>query len=394
MSNTLFEGIRIIDFSSVVSGPMATQILADQGADVIKIENPGMGDISRLIGANRNGFSSMFTVLNRNKRSVVINLKSKKGLAILDTLLATADVLVQNFRPGVMEKLKLGKSQLRKRFPRLIYVSISGFGESGPYSSRRVYDPVIQAISGYASVQNNNQPDLVKNLICDKTTALTCAQAISAALFERERDHKKSGTNIDLSMLDAGLAFLWPDGMMNDTLLGDGITPMPPLSDIYQINETKDGHITYIVVSDAEWSGLCNALEIAHLTSDPKFIDIVNRLKNISELKKILRLEISKWSTKDICERLDKEDVPFAKINTIKEVIKDPQIKQNGAILEHSHPTAGKLQFPKHPVRFENKTLEVRLHAPKLGQHTSEILRELDFSEADVEELIKEGIVD
>ena len=394
MSNTLFEGIRIIDFSSVVSGPMATQILADQGADVIKIEIPGSGDISRLIGANRNGFSSMFTVLNRNKRSVVINLKSKKGLAILDNLLATADVLVQNFRPGIMEKLKLGKSQLRERFPRLIYVSISGFGESGPYSGRRVYDPVIQAISGYASVQNNNQPDLVKNLICDKTTALTCAQAISAALFERERDHKKSGTNINLSMLDAGLSFLWPDGMMNDTFLGDGINPMPPLSDIYQINETKDGHITYIVVSDAEWSGLCNALEIAHLTSDPKFVDIVNRLKNISELKKILRLEMSKWSTKDICERLDKEDVPFAKINTIEEVIKDPQIKQNGAILEQSHPIAGKLQFPKHPVHFENKTLEVRLHAPKLGQHTSEILRELDFSEADVKELIKEGIVD
>ena len=164
-------------------------------------------------------------------------------------------------------------------------------------------------------------------------------------------------------MLDAGLALFWPDGMMNDTLLGDGITPMPPLSDIYQINETKDGHITYIVVSDAEWSGLCNALELDHLILDPKFVDIVNRLQNISELKKILRLEISKWSTKDICERLDKEDVPFAKVNTIEEVIKDPQIKQNGGNLEHLHPIAGKLQFPKHPVHFENKTLEVRLQA-------------------------------
>ena len=393
MSNTLFEGIRIIDFSNVVSGPMATQILADQGADVIKIETPGAGDVSRLIGANRNGFSSMFTVLNRNKRSVVINLKSKKGQAILDDLLTTADVLVQNFRPGVMEKLKLGKSEVRKRFPRLIYVSISGFGESGPYSGRRVYDPVIQAISGYAAVQNNNHPDLVKNLICDKTTALTCAQAISAALFARERDLEASGTSIDISMLDAGLAFLWPDGMMNDTLLGDEITPMPPLSDIYQINETKDGHVTYIVVSDAEWSGLCNALEISHLTSNPKFVDIVNRLKNISELKEILRLEMARWSTKDICERLDKEDVPFAKINTIKEVIEDPQIKENGAIVEHSHPSAGKLQFPKHPVHFENKTLEVRLHAPDLGQHTAEVLRELNFSKSEVNDLFNEGVV-
>ena len=227
----------------------------------------------------------------------------------------------------------------------------------------------------------------------DKTTALTCAQAISAALFARERDPKKSGTDIDLSMLDAGLAFLWPDGMMNDTFLGDGITPMPPLSDIYQIDETKDGHITYIVVSDAEWSGLCKALKITHLTRDPKFNDIVNRLKNISELKGILRAEMSKWSTKEICERLDKEDVPFAKINTIKEVIEDPQIKQNGAIVEHSHPIAGKLQFPKHPVHFENKTLEVRLHAPDLGQHTAEVLRELNFCKSDVDDLFKEGVV-
>ena len=201
MGNNIFEGIRIIDFSNVVSGPMATQILADQGADVIKIETPGLGDISRMIGANRNGFSSMFTVLNRNKRSVVINLKSKKGLAVLDSLLDSADVLVQNFRPGVMEKLNLGRNEIRQRFPKLIYVSISGFGETGPYSGRRVYDPVIQAISGYASVQNSVQPDLVKNLICDKTTALTCAQAITASLFARERDEERKGTNIDLSML-------------------------------------------------------------------------------------------------------------------------------------------------------------------------------------------------
>jgi len=391
--NKIFEGIRILDFSNVVSGPMATQILADQGADVIKVESPGTGDISRMIGANRNGFSSMFSVLNRNKRSIVINLKSIKGRAILDSLLSTTDVLVQNFRPGIMNKLGLGKEIIQKKFPQLIYVSISGFGETGPYSNRRVYDPVIQAISGYASTQNRKEPDLIKNLICDKTTALTTAQAISAALFARERDVNHVGESVDLSMLDVGLAFLWPDGMMNNTFLGDGITPMPPLSDIYQINETLDGHITYIVVSDAEWNGLCRALDLKSLSKNPKFIDIVHRLKNITELKSILKLEMSKWRTEEICIRLEEQDVPFAKINSLPEVIEDPQIAVNCSLETHVHPIAGKLQFPKHPVQFGNRSTELRQHAPKLGQHTSEILRELDFEDSEIGNLFAEEAV-
>ncbi|MEC9248900.1 MAG: CoA transferase [Pseudomonadota bacterium] len=391
--NKLFEGIRIVDFSNVVSGPMATQILADQGADVIKIESPENGDLTRMIGANRNGFSSMFAVLNRNKRSMVINIKSPKGQAVLNRLLLTADVLVQNFRPGVMDKLGLGKTAVRKNFPSLIYMSISGFGEVGPYSKRRVYDPVIQAISGYASTQNPSHPDLIKNLICDKVTALTAAQAISGALFARERDKNRDGEFVDLSMLDAGLAFLWPDGMMNNTLLGDAITPMPPLSDIYQINETADGHITYLVVSDSEWVGLCQALEIPKMSNDSRFVDLINRIKNIDELKSILKKEMVKWNTVEICDRLEEEDVPFAKINSVSEVMTDPQILANSSIDRHKHPIAGDLQFPKHPASFEKRSSDVRLHAPSLGEHTRDILLELELENSEIENLYEDGSV-
>jgi crotonobetainyl-CoA:carnitine CoA-transferase CaiB-like acyl-CoA transferase len=203
-------GYRIIDVTQMISGPMATMLLADQGADVIKVEPPGMGDLTRALGGPR-GMSPTFSIVNRNKRSIVINLKDRRGIELLERLVAGADLFVQNFRPGVAEQMGIGEAALRHIKPNLVYVSISGFGESGPYVHKRVYDPVIQALSGLASIQGDpasGRPRMMRLIIPDKVTALTAAQAMTAALLARERTGK--GQHVRLAMLDAAISFLWP----------------------------------------------------------------------------------------------------------------------------------------------------------------------------------------
>ena len=224
------EGIRVIDLTTMVSGPLASSILGEQGAEVIKVEMPGTGDLIRHIGSSRGGLSAIFATLNRNKRSVVLNLREPRGRELLERLLEGADVFMQNFRPGVMAGMGFGEPELRRLNPELIYVSINGFGETGPYAQRRVYDIVIQALSGLAASQADPQtgtPDLVRNIVCDKVTAVSAAQAISAALFARERG--AGGQHVRLAMLDSTIAFLWPDGMQSLTYLGEGATPPAPL---------------------------------------------------------------------------------------------------------------------------------------------------------------------
>jgi len=388
------SGIRIIDLSNVVSGPMAVQVLADQGADVIKVEQPEGGDSSRNMGAMRNGMSAMFAVLNRNKRSIVLDMQRTEARDVLFGLVETADVLVQNFRPGAMERMGVDYPALKAINEALVYVSISGFGADGPYAGRRVYDPVIQGITGFVDSQTgtkDDQPQLVKNILCDKATALTAAQAITAALFARERGG--GGQSLEVAMVDAGLAFLWPDGMWNNTLIGDDIRPMPSLSDIYRVTKTTDGHITYLTVSDSEWCGMCRAIGRAELGTDPKYANIIGRLENIDELIDMLDTEIAGWKTDEICARLDAEEVPFAKVNSLDEVHLDPQVAHRGSVLEVDHPTAGRMRMPQPSARFAATPSSIRYLAPTLGQHTDEILTELGRSVSTIAELRAAGAV-
>jgi crotonobetainyl-CoA:carnitine CoA-transferase CaiB-like acyl-CoA transferase len=214
------DGVRVLDLTSMVAGPVATMILADQGADVIKVEPPN-GDLMRHLSLQRNGMSAFFLSCNRNKRSLAVDLKSAGGLAILQKLIPTADVLVHNFRPGAAERIGVGEEAVRALRHDIIYVSITGYGETGPYAGQRAYDPVIQAMSGLADIQANNEtgrPRMVRTIIADNTTALTAAQAITAALFARTRTGH--GQHVRLAMLDAMVAFLWPEAMPGLTFVG------------------------------------------------------------------------------------------------------------------------------------------------------------------------------
>ena len=221
------DGYRIVDVTQVISGPLATRILADQGADVIKVEPPG-GDILRLMGG-KGGLAPTFTTTNRSKRAVVLDLKKPQGLATLKRLVATADVFVQNNRPGAAERMGIGEDALRAVSPRLIYVSISGFGETGPYRHKRVYDPLIQGMSSLAEIQGGpgGRPGLVRVIVPDKVTALTAAQSITAALLSRERTGE--GQHVRLSMLDAVIAFVWPEGMAYHTFVSPELPKRAPL---------------------------------------------------------------------------------------------------------------------------------------------------------------------
>ena len=286
------EGIRVIDVSAILAGPLATMMLADQGADVIKIEPPGIGDLLRMSAFRRGGMGSFFANGNRGKRSIVLDLTKPAGRDVVLDLVREADVFVQNFRPGAVERLGIGEADLRAVRPDLVYVSISGYGETGPYSKRRVYDPILQALTGHVAIQKNPDvpiPDLIRHVVVDKASAYTAAQAITAALFARERG--AGGQHVRIAMIDVALAFLWPDGMMKQTMLGDDVSPGPTLYELYRLTETADGHLVYFAASDKEFGGLFRALGRADLVADPRFTlftiadDMVRLKERIIRLK-------------------------------------------------------------------------------------------------------------
>jgi crotonobetainyl-CoA:carnitine CoA-transferase CaiB-like acyl-CoA transferase len=372
-------GIRVIDCSAVLSGPMATMLLADQGADVIKVEQPGIGDYLRLSPFSRGGLGAFFVNGNRGKRAITLDLHQPRGRELLLSLVRAADVFVQNFRPGAVERLGIAESDLRAVRPDLVYVSISGFGETGPYAKRRVYDPVIQALSGSVAIQvhpDTGERDLVRHVICDKASALTAAQAITAALFARERG--AGGQHVRVAMLDASLAFFWPDGMMAHTLVGPGVERAgPTLYQLYRLTETADGHLIYFAVSDAEFHGLFRALGRGEWCEDERFRDLGSRIAHTAVLEPMIRAEFKKWPTQEIIARMAAESLPVAPALSLEEVVSDPQVRHNEILVERDHPTAGRIRQPRPPARFDKTPAEPGRLAPLPGEHTDEILAEL-----------------
>ena len=241
-------GVRVADFSAIFSAPIAGAMQADQGADVIKVE-AFTGDLMRKGYPQSGGMASAFTSMNRNKRGLSVNLQTPEGKAIATKLIQSADVVLENFRPGVMDRLGLGYDVFKENHPKLVYASINGVGSVGPYANRRVYDAVIQAVSGFTALRVDGKPEMVNSLICDKVTSLTAAEAIVAALFSAERTGQ--GQRVEISMLDAALSFLWPDTMNNFTFLDDGIEPVAPLDHSVFLHETKDGWIASMPVQEA-----------------------------------------------------------------------------------------------------------------------------------------------
>jgi crotonobetainyl-CoA:carnitine CoA-transferase CaiB-like acyl-CoA transferase len=281
------DGIRVLDLSTMVSGPVAAMMLADQGAEVIKVE-PGHGEQMRHLGVPHNGVGAMFWSCNRGKKSLALDLKAEAGKKILWQLVETADVFIQNFRPGAIDRMGFPASRTLEVNPRLIYVSISGFGEAGPYAHQRVYDPVIQALSGATDIQRDRatgRPQMFRIIVADKVTSVTAAQAVSSALFARERTG--AGQHIRLSMLDTMVAFFWPEGMSAITFAERESDPSGSGGAMDLIYETRDGYITAGAISDAEWAGMCRALERADLIEDDRFKTAVGRFQNGEARKRI-----------------------------------------------------------------------------------------------------------
>ncbi len=388
-------GIRIVDCSQIVSGPFATMILADQGAEVVKVEPPGYGDLMRVGPFYRGGLSAFFTNVNRGKRCIVLDLTKPEGRELVLKLVADADVFMQNWRPGAAERLGLGWDDLRKVNPRLIYCSVSGYGPSGPYSDRRVYDPIIQGITGHVAIQKNPEvpiPDLVRNIVADKSTSWTAAQAITAALFARERG--AAGQHIQVPMIDSSLFFFWPDGMMKHTFIGEAERQLPVLYEIYRIYETADGHLIYFTASESERHGLYRALAHPEWCTDERYNGAGLAIpENRDDIGGRILEEIRKWPTRELIARMAAEQVPVGPVNSIEEMLVDPQIVHNDSWFVMEHPTAGKIRAPRPVARFSETPQEVRRMPPLHGEHTAEILRELGVDDAGQARLRAAGVI-
>lgn len=388
------SGIRIIEVTTNASGPMATGILADQGADVIRLETIGVGDPSRHVGGVRGGVTGYTAYMNRNKRSMAVDLKNPALKAPLRKLIATADVFVQNSRPGALDRAGYGYEALHAEFPDLIYVSISGFGATGPAAHQRVYDPVIQSVAGFAAAQSKDGvPDLVKTVASDKVAALTAAQAISAALLARARGQAR-GQHVELSMLDASLAFLWTEVYWNHSFVGDeGFTPKPLIASFYRLLPTLDGYVTMIVVGDDEFKGACDGLDLPALFHDPRFPTLSERFARFEELYVEFEVGTRRLTTAEFLQRMDANGVPCAKVNTLDEVLSDPRVTHDRSIIEYEHPQGGRMRQARPPVVFDGERLGVRRPSPRLGEHTEELLASVGCSAAEIAALREMGAI-
>jgi len=378
-------GVRVVDFTAMISGPLATMTLADQGADVIKVEAPNGGDHARHVATRRGGFSASFINNNRNKRSVVLDLKQEAGLEAARRLIKDADVLVQNFRPGVMQRIGLGEAAVRALNPAIVYVSITGFGFEGPYAQKPVFDPLIQAVSGLTTVQagsDEERPRLVRTILPDKLTAIQASQAITAALFARERSGE--GQHVTLSMLDTLVSFLWSSDMTGHTFIGDEVETENAQSFIDLIYETADGYISVAVVRDKEWAAL------ARLTGNPEWIDDA-RFNSAAqrEIFKDDRLNVTQAAlygktTAEWMKLLEEADIPCAPVLTRREMIRHPQVIANGIVVETCHPHAGPLRQTRQPARFSATPPEYRYGAPRLGENTRAVLSEIGYDAVEI----------
>ncbi|MDE0062723.1 MAG: CaiB/BaiF CoA-transferase family protein [Gammaproteobacteria bacterium] len=387
------HGVRVVDFTAMLSGPMAGAILADQGAEVIKVESP-RGDEVRRMGRPRNGLTAGFFACNRGKRSLCLDLKHPEGLEAARTLIASADVVMQNFRPGAMDRLGLGAAKLLKAHPRLVYLSISGFGETGPYAHQRVYDPVIQALTGATDIQADREtgrPKMFRVVVADKVTALTAAQAVTAALFARETTGR--GQHIRLAMLDALISFFWPEGMGGLVFVGDEVDVTKFQGTMDLIYETANGFITAGAVTDAEWRGMCNALDKREWIDDPRFKTTRMRMRNVEERKRLTAAEIRNWDRKEILARLNAEDVPSAPLLTRLELLDHEQVVANDIVGIYEFEGHGRIRLARPPARFEATPAGIDAPAPQLGEHSEAILTDIGYTDAAIRKLVEQGVV-
>lgn len=396
MTGTL-SGIRIIDLTNVYSGPIAASILGDQGADVIKIEAPS-GDMQRgPFRYVRNGLDGQFAMNNRNKRSIVVNLNHDQGKKVLWSLLRDADVLMENYRPDVMSKFGFSFDAVHKINPKLVYASINGFGSEGPYAGQRVYDAVIQAVSGIATLQTDKEsgrPQMINSLICDKLTSLTAAQSICSALVARER--QGIGQHVQIAMIDAALYFMWPDGMGNEHFLPDPelgeVARLPDGDHSHMLKETSDGYLATMPVQPREIAALVKAMGIDDALDDDGRLRPPDQRSHLN-LGELINEGFKSMTTDEACRVLEEHQVPFGRIDSRDQVLSNPQIQAMGSILKFEHPQGGAMQQPRPPAQFSETPAGIHRCSPRLGEHTSEILKEAGLSDEDIANLKESGAV-
>jgi crotonobetainyl-CoA:carnitine CoA-transferase CaiB-like acyl-CoA transferase len=384
------HGYRIVDLTSMISGPLATMILADQGADVIKVENPDDGDHTRAANNRRNGFSASFLNNNRNKRSLALDLKDPEAKKALLRLIATADVFVQNFRPGVADRMGLGEDVLRAVKPNIVYVSISGFGETGPFAGKPVYDPLVQAMSGLATIQagsDTERPRLVRTIVPDKLTAVSASQAITAALLSRERTGQ--GQHVRISMLEAVIAFLFASDMGSQTFVGDELPQQDAASFIDLIYETATAYISAAVQSNKEWVALTRALDKPEWLDDPRFKTPALRQRNIDDRLLMTQEVLLTRPAAFWLDRLTTEGVPCAPVLTRSQMIQHPQVRATGIVVETDHKDAGRIRGARPAARFSATPASIRRGGPALGEHSEPLLTELGYSHAEISALLR-----
>jgi crotonobetainyl-CoA:carnitine CoA-transferase CaiB-like acyl-CoA transferase len=386
------SGIRVVDLCSVVSGPAAMATLADQGADVVKVETLS-GDVMRHGRVASPGFSASFIACNRGKRSIALDLKRPEGKAILWRLVEQADVFAQNFRPGAIERLGFDYEATKARNPGLVYLSISGVGPSGPYAGKRVYDPVIQALSGLTDIQADAQtgrPKMVRTLVADKTTAIYAAQAVTSALFARTRTGE--GQHVEMAMLDAMLSFIWPEGMSPFAIVADD-TQSAAASAHDMIFETADGFITLGTVSNTEWQGLCGALNKPEWLTDPRFATqaarSANRQIRMLEIEAVLKGQPSA----QILAALEAADVPCMPVRRRREMLDDLQVQHNGIVTVMEQPGVGAIRQARPAARFSGTPAKDPSPAPALGQNSAMILNEIGYTETEIGAFQQSGVI-
>lgn len=390
------SGFRVIELCQIVSGPLACMMLADQGAEVIKVESTGTGDLIRLAGYGGLPFQMMFANCNRGKQSLAVDLGTDEGRAIVKELFKTADVVVQNYRPGAVERLGLGPDDALAINPRLVYVSITGYGATGPYADRKVYDPVMQGITGFVASQTNPQipiPDVVRNIVVDKATSLTVAQAVTGALLARERGIA-SGQRIDVSMLEAGLAFFWPDGMTGYTYADDPNGPhLPTLGQVMSVTNTSDGHLIYFANTQDDLFGVFRSVGRADLCDDPRFSTMAARIGNLPALGDILAEAFLEFTTAEVLPKMLENQVAAGPVNSLADLLTDEQIAHNGTIWTWHHPGVGTVRQARPPIRYGVTECELNGSVPLLGEQTDAILASLGRSTDDIVALRTAGVV-
>jgi crotonobetainyl-CoA:carnitine CoA-transferase CaiB-like acyl-CoA transferase len=381
------EGITILEFSTMITAALASMMLAEQGARVIKVEPLDAGDPMRYIGARKGDISSLFAGCNRGKESLAIDLKSEAGQSVIRDLIARVDVVIHNFRPDTMEALSLGFNALNAINPRLVYTAISGFGTEGPLRRAPAYDPIIQAHSGMAATQGSDEsPAFIRSLLCDKITAYTAAQAVTSALFARERSGE--GQLVDLSMLDAGLFFMFPDGFQNHALLDEDVTPGGLLIDIlYDLTLTQDGGITVAAANQEMQGRMLNAIGLLHLLQDDRFNSMKKLVENLHLFRELVAEKCMTYTSDELLALLRDVEVPCAKCLTRDEVLAQEQLDANDSTAVVEHPHLGRIRIVKAPPRFGGQRLEPSRPTPKHGEHSESVLRSLGIDPTTIESL-------